>query len=232
MESSEARTFARFGGVLLLVSLLLPTFAIPIAGIDSIDFHLWRLDKTAFLIIGGFALFVLAQIPFSSRDSVALIYLITGAIFTAALIYKIWIAPPGDAPIGELLNKLGGLGDSGSFSVNGKPVDSITVNEVLKAFGLKLKPSYGAYMAFVGSCFVTAGAYIEFRKAGQASEVAQATPQPQQVPAGQRYQPPTPQAYAADPFAAAAQQPVAQQPAAAPVVPPDPFARPPQPPTV
>jgi hypothetical protein len=120
------------------------------------------------------------------------------------------------------------LGDIGGVS-------GASAKDLLKEIGIEFKPSYGAYVAFVGSLLFTFGAFIEFRASGAAKQSAVAAPPQQyagqpapQVPAGQRYQAPGPQAYAPDPFAVAPQQQVAQQ-AAARQIPPDPFA--PKPPT-
>lgn len=234
MDSSESRTFAQFGGVLLLVSLLLPYFAISFADLGSYGFRLWRLDRGACVLVAAYALLAIAQLKMSSRETMALIYLICGGLFTAALIYKFWVSPPGSAPLGEVANRIGGGSAGGgdvttSLTINGKPASSISANDFLESFGLELKPSYGAFLATLGSVFVTLGAFLEFRKGG-APDFAPSQPLPQAapVPAGQRYQAPTPQAFAPDPFA----PPVMNTPAApvtpATAVPPDPFAPPAQ----
>lgn len=234
MQSSESRTFAQFGGFLLLVSLALPYFALSFAGLGSHGFRLWSMDKGAFVLVAAYGLLALAQVKFSSRETAALIYLIVGALFTAALIYKFWISPPGSAPIGDL------GGAAGSATVNGKSIARVSAGELLKAMGIELKPSYGAYVAMLGSAFFTAGAFIEFRRPGAAAApvgapqgavagapTAAATQQP--VSPAQRYQAPiagqaanaaTVAAVPPDPFAAPQQRP---QP---PVIPPDPFAAP------
>jgi hypothetical protein len=156
----------------------------------------------------------------SSRDSMALIYLIIGALMTAAFIYKIWVSPPGSSKIGGV----GGLG-------------GIDASDLFKSLGIDMKPSYGAYVGIVGSLFFTAGSFLEFRAAGMAKSappVPQAfQPQQQQAaPGAQRYQAPAPQAHAPDPFAVPPQQQAAAGAAvSAPrQVAPDPFAPPPAPP--
>jgi hypothetical protein len=219
MESPEARTFAQFGGVLILVSLVLPWFALSFAGIGAHNFRVWSLDKGAFVLIAAYGLFALSQIKMSSRDSMALIYLIIGALMTAAFIYKIWVSPPGSSKIGGV----GGLG-------------GIDASDLFKSLGIDMKPSYGAYVGIVGSLFFTAGSFLEFRAAGMAKSappVPQAfQPQQQQqqaAPGGQRYQAPAPQAHAPDPFAVPQQQAAVAATAAPRQVPPDPFA--PKPPT-
>lgn len=236
MESSESRTFAQFGGFLLLVSLALPYFALSFAGLGSHGFRVWTMDKGAFVLVAAYGGLALAQVKLSSRETMALIYLIVGGLFTAALIYKFWISPPGSAPIGDLAGAGGG---SGTMKVNGQDVSGLSTNDILKAIGIELKPSYGAYVAMLGSVFFTAGAFLEFRNAGSAPATPVTTPAmagaaaavPQAAAAGQRYQAPVPaqQRYVApDPFAAApppGTQPVAAQPPV-PVVPPDPFANP------
>lgn len=231
MESSESRTFAQFGGLLLLVSLVLPYFAISFAGLGSHGFRLWTLDKGAFVLIAAYGLLAIAQLKMSSRESMALIYLICGGLFTAALVYRIWISPPGSTPLGDLGSAVPS-GGSGSLTVNGKSAEGLTANDFLEAMGIELKASYGAFVAMLGSVFFTVGAFLEFRAVGVAKAAGPAhnMEQAQPVAAGQRYQPPTPQAYAPvqaasnvppDPFARPAQP-------AAPVVPPDPFAPPAQ----
>lgn len=216
MESPEARTFSQFGGALILVSLALPWFALSLAGLGSHGFRVWSFDKGAFVLIAAYGLLAVSQIQLSSRDSMALIYLVIGGLMTAAFIYKIWISPPGSAPLSGVA---GSVGDS--------------MKDVLKSVGIEMKASYGAYVGMVGSVLFTAGAFLEFRAAG----IAKANPAPppaytgrpvqqqQPVAASQRYQAPTPQTYAPDPFAVPAQQAAPQQ------IPPDPFA-PPQPPAV
>jgi hypothetical protein len=221
MESPESRTFAQFGGALILVSLALPWFALSMAGFGSHGFRVWTFDKGAFVLVAAYGLLALSQIKLSSRDSMALIYLIIGGLMTAAFVYKIWISPPGSAPLG---------GVSGSAGASMK--------EMFKAVGIEMKPSYGAYVAMVGSALFTVGAFIEFRAAGAApAAVAPPTyqgyqpPVPQQqqaVDPSQRYQAPAPQTFAPDPFAVPAPQAAVAQ-AAPRQVPPDPFA-PPQPP--
>ena len=226
MESPESRTFAQFGGALILVSLALPWFAISLAGLGSQGFRVWTFDKGAFVLIAAYGLLAVAQIKMSSRDSMALIYLIIGGLMTSAFIYKIWISPPGSAPIGDL------GGASGTSGMSAK--------DVLEAIGIEMKASYGAYVAFVGSLLFSFGAFTEYRAAGAKKEPAPAVAttyaaqpqqpqQPQQpVAPGQRYQAPAPQAFSPDPFAPPAPQAAAVQ-AAAPQIPPDPFA-PPTPP--
>lgn len=223
MESSESRTFAQFGGFLLLVSLALPYFAISFAGLGSMGFRLWTVDKGAFVLVAAYGLLALAQIRLSSRDTMALIYLIIGGLFTAALIYRIWISPPGSAPLDI---------PGGSGTINGQSTTGMSANDILEALGIELKPSYGSYLAMLGSAFFTIGAFLEFRVAGAASAAAALQPPPMAMPTspGQRYQPPAPpNAYAPDPFAqrpGVPPDPFAQQPvpAAAAAVPPDPFA--------
>lgn len=207
MESPESRTFAQFGGALLLVSLALPWFAISLAGLGSQGFRVWTFDKGAFVLIAAYGLLAISQIRMSSRDSMALIYLSIGGLMTCAFIYKIWISPPGSAPIGDL------AGSSGMSGVSAK--------EILESIGIEMKASYGAYVAFVGSLLFTFGAFTEFRAAGTSKGTAPAVgtvyaAQPQQpVSPAQRYQAPAPQAAVA--------RSVASQ------IPPDPFA-PPTPP--
>lgn len=215
MESPEARTFSQFGGALILVSLALPWFALSLAGLGSQGFRVWSFDKGAFVLVAAYGLLAISQIQLSSRDSMALIYLIIGGLMTAAFVYKIWISPPGSAPLGGVA---GSLGDS--------------MKDMLKSVGIEMKASYGAYVAMVGSVLFTAGAFLEFRSAGIAK--ANPTPPPaytgrpiqqQPVPPAQRYQAPAPQTFAPDPFAVPAPQAPQRQ------IPPDPFA-PPQPPAV
>jgi pyruvate/2-oxoglutarate dehydrogenase complex dihydrolipoamide acyltransferase (E2) component len=228
MKSQEASTFARFGGALLAVSLVLPYFAISFVGLASHGFRLWEVDKGAFVLVAAYSLFALAQVTMGSRDSMALIYLVVGGLFTAALVYRIFISPPGSGSFGAAFS---GAGGSGSFKVNGKSMAGVSSKDFLKALGIELKPSYGSYVALLGSVFFSVGAFLEFRASGRARDVAAATPAqpaaPQPVSPAQRYQPPSAPAHAlaADPFATPAQQQaaVARQPAA-PAVPPDPFA--------
>lgn len=194
MESPEARTFSQFGGALILVSLALPWFALSLAGLGSHGFRVWSFDKGAFVLIAAYGLFAVSQIQLSSRDSMALIYLIIGGLMSAAFVYKIWISPPGSAPISGVS---GSLGDS--------------MKDVLKSVGIEMKASYGAYVAMVGSLLFTAGAFLEFRAAGIAKEHPAPPPaytgrpvqQQQPVAPSQRYQAPTPQPQQIppDPFA-------------------------------
>src|SRR4029079_7095564 len=134
MESPEARSFAQFGGALILVSLALPWFALSLAGLGSHGFRVWNFDRGAFVLVAAYGLLAVSQIKLSSRDSMALIFMIVGGLMTAAFVYKIWISPPGSAP-------LSGIG--------GTPGDSM--NDMLKAVGIEMKPSYGAYVAMSGS---------------------------------------------------------------------------------
>lgn len=221
VESPESRTFAQFGGALILVSLALPWFALSLSGLGSQGFRVWSFDKGAFVLIAAYGLLAISQIQLSSRDSMALIYLIIGGLMTAAFAYKIWISPPGSAPLG------GGAGSLGE-----------SMKDMLKSVGIEMKASYGAYVAMVGSVLFTAGALREFRDAGMAK--GQTAPQPaytgrpvqrqQPVAPGQRYQAPGPQTFAPDPFAVPAPQAAAPQ-VPPHQIPPDPFA-PPQPPAV
>lgn len=221
MESPESRTFAQFGGALILVSLALPWFALSLAGFGSHGFRVWSFDKGAFVLIAAYGLLALSQIQLSSRDSMALIYLIIGGLMTAAFVYKIWISPPGSAPLSGVA---GSMGDS--------------VKDMLKSVGIEMKASYGAYVAMVGSLLFTVGAFLEFRAAGIAKGQPAPAPaytgrpmqQQQPVAPSQRYQAPAPQTYAPDPFAVPAQQAATAQ-AAPQQIPPDPFA-PPTPPAV
>lgn len=219
MESAEGQGFGRFGGFLLAVSLILPYFALSIAGFTGMNFSLWRLDRAAFVMVSIYAVIALAQVRFSNRETRAMIYMIVGGLFTAALVYRLWISPPGSAPIGD-------LGENGKLSINGKEAaGSISTKDFLEALGVKLKVSYGAYLAMVGSVFFTVGAFLDWRASGsqpagnsydaQLQHIQQvAAPQQQAyVPPAQPtdvYTPPP-----SDPFAAPAGQ-----------VPTDPFAVP------
>ncbi|MBJ7458274.1 MAG: hypothetical protein JHD02_03705 [Thermoleophilaceae bacterium] len=220
MESPESRTFAQFGGALILVSLALPWFALSLAGLGSQGFRVWTFDKGAFVLIAAYGLLAIAQVRMSSRSSMALIYLIIGGLMTSAFIYKIWISPPGSAPIGDL---------GGASGVSG-----VSAKDVLEAIGIEMKASYGAYVAFVGSLLFTFGAFTEYRAAGSSPKSAptiglvQANAPQQPVAPAQRYRAPAPQAFAPDPFAPPASQAAVAQ-AGAPQIPPDPFA-PPTPP--
>jgi hypothetical protein len=241
MKSAEAQGFGRFGGALLAVSLMLPYFAISFAGFAGVSFRLWTVDKGAFVLVAAFALMALAQVPISTRETTALIYLIVGAMFTAAIVYKVWISPPGSAPIGDL----GGLGGEGSLSINGKgaSISSLSTRDILGAMGIEMKASYGAFVAMVGSAFFTVGAFLDWRGGGTVAAPPQQFAQPPQYAAPQAYagQPTAPQpqaqpqarSFPEDPFAPgntpAAPQPPAQ---AAPQPPPaaPPQAGPPAPP--
>ncbi len=168
MQSPEASGFARFGGFLLLVSLVLPYFALSFVGLGGFSFRLNTVDKGALVLVAAYGLLALAQVRFSTRETMAMIYLIVGVLFTGALIYKIWISPPGSAPIGDI------PGNAGDLTVNGQKLDlgNVSTQDVLKAFGATLKPTYGAYVAMLGSAFFTVGAFLEWRKSGTASSGA------------------------------------------------------------
>jgi hypothetical protein len=195
MESAQSRTLAQVGGFLLLVSLVLPWFSISFGGLASQGFSIWKLEKSAGVLIAAYGLFAVSQVRLSSRDTMALIYMVLGGLMTAGLVYKLWIAPPG----------------SSAISIGGQSID---VGEVLKQMGLGLKPTYGAFVAFAGSLMFTIGAFLEFRS-GSADEPVQAQrwqapapvpgqPAPGQPLTGQRYVPPTQPAHpvhAPDPFA-------------------------------
>lgn len=209
MQSSESRGFAQFGGFLLLVSLVLPYFAISIAGLGGYGFRLWTVDKGAFVMVAAYGLIALSQVTFADRQTQSVIFLIIGALFTAALVYKIWISPPGSAPIGDTL---GGKIPGGS---------DVSARDVLKELGIDLKASYGAFVAIIGSLFFTAGAFLEWRSAGSApaGPVYVQNPQPgmppEQQPGMGFYGPATPQASPQQIYAPPAQ-----------AMPPDPFAPP------
>src|SRR5690348_8516670 len=110
MQSSESRTFAQIGGVLLLVSLALPWFAIDVMGFKSFGFRLWRFDTGAAIAVVIYALFVLtlSQTSIGSRNATATICLALGALATGVLVYKLWISPPGNTSIGDLAKEFGG----------------------------------------------------------------------------------------------------------------------------
>lgn len=236
MKAPEAQGFARFGGLLLAVSLVLPFYAFSFGGFSAMSFRLWSLDKGAFVVIAAIALLALMQARISDRSTTALIYLIVGGLFTAALIYRIWISPPGSAPIGDF----GGLG-GGEVTINGKKsaAGSVSANDILEALGIKLKPTYGAYAAMLGSVFFTVAAFLEWRSAGNAPGPTVAVAQPPvqgraafeqayvpaapAVPAPPVAPPPPPAEFPTDPFAPQA-PPGAAAPQPPPVIPADPFA--------
>lgn len=215
MQSPEASGFARFGGFLLLVSLVLPYFALSFVGLGGFNFRLNTVDKGALVLVAAYGLLALAQVRFSTRETMAMIYLIVGVLFTGALIYKLWISPPGSAPIGDIPVS------AGKITINGQDTDlgNVSTQDVLKTFGATLKPTYGAYVAMVGSAFFTVGAFIEWRKSGaqsagahgaqlqQQQQLAQPQVQPQQRPAAAPgYQQP---AYSQQPSPAARPDPFA-----------------------
>lgn len=215
MHSPQARTFAQFGGLLLLVSLVLPYYALSLFGLGNHGFRLWSVDRGAFVLIAAFGLLAVAQVSFAARETIALIYMVLGGIFIAALIWRFWISPPGDLTFGGLKLPTGHLTGSG-----GQTTD-LSLSGMLRSIGIEIKPSYGAWVGLAGSICFTIGAFLEFRTAGTTPaapvETAGAIPgTPAATPQ------PTPGAVAPDPFAAGAGTP--QRPE----VPPDPFAPPPE----
>lgn len=170
METPEAQGFARFGGLLLVISLILPWFALSFAGFAGVDFRLWTLDKSAFVLVAIYAVLALAQVSFGTRDTTAVAYLVVGVLVTLGLIYRIWISPPGSAPLGDI----GG----GSVTIDGKEatLGSISAGDVLEALGISLKSTFGAWVAMLGSLFFTLGAFLDFR-AGSRRTAPAAAPQ-------------------------------------------------------
>lgn len=227
MYSPQAQAIARFGGVLLAFSIWLPFFAISFAGYNALTFRLWTLDKGAWAVVAGFSVFALAQVRLADRKTTSTIYLIVGGLFTAALVYKLWISPPGSAPIGAVDGKQ-------SVTLNGKSqaVSSVSTRELLEAMGIHQKATYGAYIATIGAAFVTVAAFLEWRSSDAAPAPQAYDPQaqfansPDYAPQQAAY---APQTYAPPPVPAAPAPaaPTPPQPAtAAPSVPPDPFAPP------
>lgn len=216
MQSPQASGIARVGGLLLLVSLVLPYFALTFAGFAGKNFHLHELDRTAVYLIIAVALVALAQPRVTNRQSLALIYLIASGLFFAALSYRLWISPPESKSLGDLL---GGLGE---LSVDGQQIEfgDVTIGDMLGAVGAAFKPTSGAWVGTFGGLMFLAGSILEFRDAGASPRPAATTTTRAPI-AG------TPMAGAPQPYQppAGTQQPVAPA-AAVPPPAPDPFAPP------
>lgn len=225
MQNSTGKTLTQIGGFLMIVSLALPWFMIDIAGLAHINFKIWDLNQNGGIAVAVVGAFCVVQIRAASEETMAVIYLIVGVGAAALISYKVYGSPPGSAAMDGL-----------------KGPGGVSIEEILKAMGIAIKPTFGAWLAIGGAGLAAVGSFMAVREGGASKTHAtgmnwesvsapgaaahRATP-----PAAPRYsdqvnqdQQAAPQAgYGGDPFAVPRQPGEANRNNA-----PDPFARPAQ----
>lgn len=198
MRASNGQIIARLGGAALTASVLLPWFKLDVQQIFSESFSLLDLDRNAAILLVAVGAFCVVQPKLGQPDQAAVAFMAVGGLATAAIVYKVFVAPPGSSELSEL------------------GIDGATLKELLKQLGITFNATIGAFVGIAGAAAVFAGAFTEYRAGGAArtediggmspETLAALTKSPAQSapvelqPGQQRYVAPQPQvAYAAPP---------------------------------
>lgn len=139
---------ARVGGAALAGSVLLPWFALSVEQLASMGFSLWDLERNAAILLVVVGLLCALQPKLGSDDSSAMAYLALGGLMTAAIVYKVFVSPPG------------------SEYMNGLAVEGVSLKEMLSAIGIEFKPAIGAYVGVAGAAAIALGGLIQVRAGG------------------------------------------------------------------
>lgn len=139
---------ARVGGAALAVSVLLPWFALSVEQLASMGFTLRELERNAAILLVIVGVLCMVQPKLGSDDSSAMAYLAIGGLMTAAIVYKVFVSPPG------------------SEYMNGLSVEGVSLKEMLSAIGIEFKPAYGAFVGVAGAAAIAFGGLIQVRAGG------------------------------------------------------------------
>lgn len=208
MQSSNGQTIARIGGAALAASVLLPWFVLEVEQLASMGFSLRELERNAAIILVLVGFLCMAQPKLGSADASATAYLAIGGLMTAAIIYKVFVSPPGSQYMNDL------------------QMEGVSLKELLNSIGIQFKASYGAYLGLAGAAAIAVGALMQVRAGGakdlglsveeQAAFDAlrpKTSAKPVQLaPGQQRYVAPQPQQYSMQPPPSDLGAPVAPPP--------------------
>lgn len=150
MRSSTGQTVARLGGAALTASVLLPWFKLDVQQIFSESFSLLDIDRNAAILLALIGVFCVAQPRLGQPDQAAIAFMAVGGLATAAIAYKVFVAPPGTTQLSEL------------------GIDMATLKELLKQLGITFETAIGVYVGMAGGAAVFAGAFVEYRAGGAA----------------------------------------------------------------
>ncbi len=148
MQVSPGKTIARLGGVALAVSVLLPWFKMEIQQFASMGFSLREIDRNAAIGLALVGAFCAVQPRITAADSSAMIYTIIGVLVTGAIIYKVFVSPPGSGTMTEL------------------SLDGVSIKDLLNSIGIEFNPTYGAFLGIAGAVAITIGSFVDLRAGG------------------------------------------------------------------
>ncbi|MGB0871573.1 MAG: hypothetical protein ACPGWS_05785 [Solirubrobacterales bacterium] len=148
MQASPGKTIARLGGAALAISVLLPWFKLEIQQFGSMGFSLREMDRNAAIGLALIGVFCAVQPRISAADASAMIYTIVGLLVTGAIIYKVFVSPPGSGTMSEL------------------SLDGVSIKDLLNSIGIDFNPTYGAFLGIAGGAAITIGSFIDLRTGG------------------------------------------------------------------
>lgn len=161
MRSSTGQAIARLGGAALAASVLLPWFKLDVQQIFSESFSLLELDRNASILLVAVGVFCVAQPRLGQPDQTALVFMAVGGLAAAAIVYKVFVAPPGSSELRQL------------------GIDGATLKELLKQMGITFNAAIGAFAGIAGAAAVFVGAFASYRAGGaaKAEQVGGMTPE-------------------------------------------------------
>lgn len=145
---------ARIGGAALAISVLLPWFALEVAQLSlSEGFSLRKFEQNAAIILVVVGVLCMVQPRLGSADATATAYLAIGGLMAAAIIYKVFVSPPG------------------SEYMDLASADGVSVKQVLSSMGIEFKPSHGAYVGIAGAAAIAFGGFVQLRAGGSPKDL-------------------------------------------------------------
>lgn len=111
-------------------------------------FTLLDLQRNAAIVLAIVGALCVVQPQLGSADSSATVYLAIGSLATAAIVYKVFVSPPG------------------SEYMEGLSVEGVSLKEMLSAIGIEFKPGYGAFVGVAGAAGIAFGGLMQVRAGG------------------------------------------------------------------
>lgn len=146
MQSSNSQLIARVGGAVLAVSVILPWFVLDIQQLNVGEgFSMWKFERNAAIICVVVGLLCMIQPQLGSPELSAMAYLAIGGVVAGAIIYKVFVSPPGS----EYMEALS--------------VEGVSLEQLLESIGIEFKPAYGSYLGLAGALAIAFAALIQVR---------------------------------------------------------------------
>lgn len=148
VQASPGKTIAQLGGVALAASVLLPWFKLEVEQLTSMGFSLREMDRNAAIGLAVIGSFCAAQPRIAAADASAMIFMVVGLLVTGAIVYKVFVSPPGSEFMSDI------------------QMEGVSIKDLLNSIGIGFNPTYGAFLGIGGGAAITIGAFIGVRSGG------------------------------------------------------------------